>query len=169
MIACKAAKGPASAGWWRWREVDGKTCWHVSRQRLDKSQLYWERPSAPSVVETAVEARADVKVWAEPPPDARTRVSVAFGDIARDDEVPRVVSRVILPAPVQAIPRVEQPAAPAAPAPMSPFARTLAVELSVLLVVAVMAGAFWRWRRGAPQALPKKRAPSMGLSPGRNH
>jgi hypothetical protein len=70
MILCQSSKGSASEGYWRWRVIDGRTCWYVGEARVGKSRLTWGETRTPEVVVARkFYTEADLKVPAAPPPE----------------------------------------------------------------------------------------------------
>jgi hypothetical protein len=69
MIACHSSKGSPSEGYWRWRVIDGRTCWYVGEARVGKAALTWsEARTREVVVARKFYTEADLKVPATPPP-----------------------------------------------------------------------------------------------------
>jgi hypothetical protein len=57
-IECRAAK--SGTGYWSWRMVDGRRCWHQGR-RVPRAQLRWPRPTPPPRVPTSRDL-----IWSQP-------------------------------------------------------------------------------------------------------
>jgi hypothetical protein len=52
-VECSARRGDGNAGYWSWREINGRVCWYVGRPGKPKSELYWRTaPSEPPVQRT---------------------------------------------------------------------------------------------------------------------
>ena len=53
MIFCRAERG-TEHGYWRWRIVDGRTCWYMGEVRVSKNQLVWGGTKQPAAREVVV-------------------------------------------------------------------------------------------------------------------
>lgn len=54
VVECSDERGGGNAGYWSWRELEGRKCWYVGRPGKPKTELYWGR-SIP--LRTSVKAR----------------------------------------------------------------------------------------------------------------
>jgi hypothetical protein len=95
MILCQSIRGPASEAYWRWRNIDGRTCWYKGQIRIDKHALGWGQ-TQPGITVEHKSARSERKdlAWGK----ADTPEVVIARKPWSDAELEKLITTPVLPA-----------------------------------------------------------------------